>query len=69
MRNRYFARSRPDSWPHDRRCARRAARMALSTSTSVARATTASGCSVDGSIDANVAPPVAGTDRPPMNSP
>ena len=38
MRNRYFARSRPDSWPHDRRCARRAARTALSTSTAVALA-------------------------------
>ena len=34
-----------------------------------ARATSASGCSVDGSIEVNVSPPVAGTDRPPMNSP
>ena len=51
MRNRYLARSLPDSWPHDRRWARRAARTALSTSTGVARATGASGCSVAGSID------------------
>ena len=39
MRNRYLARSRPDSWPHDRRWARRAASTALSTSAGVARAT------------------------------
>ena len=32
-------------------------------------ATSASGCSVDGSIETNVSPPVAGTDRPLMNRP
>jgi hypothetical protein len=41
----------------------------LSTSTSVAFATVASGSSVDGSIETKVPPPVAGTERPLMNRP
>jgi hypothetical protein len=69
MRNRYLARSRPESLPQVRRWARRAARTARSTSGGVARATLASGCSVAGSIETNVSPPVAGTNRPLMNRP
>ena len=54
IRNRYFARSLPGRRAPARRWARRAARTALSTSAGVARATSASGSSVAGSIVVNV---------------
>ena len=69
IRNRYLARSRPGSPPQLLPVARRAERMALSTSASVALATSASGSSVDGSIVLKVAPSDDGTSRPPMNRP
>ena len=69
MRNRYFARSLPGSGAQARFAARRAARTALSMSAAVARATSASGCSVAGSTLVKVAPSDAWTSRPPMNRP
>ena len=47
----------------------RAVRTALSISAGVARLISASGCSVDGSMEVNVLPSDEGTSRPPMNSP
>jgi hypothetical protein len=69
IRNRYFARSLPDSVLHDRRNALRAARTALSMSAAVARATSASFSSVAGLTVANTCPSDAATSLPPMNRP
>ena len=69
IRNRYFARSRPGRLPHERRPARTAAATALSMSAAEAFATSASGCSVDGSTVVNVAPPAASRNLPSTNRP
>jgi hypothetical protein len=69
IRNRYFARSLPGRLPHRVLCARRAARMALSTSAVVARETSAMTSSVAGLTLLNTPPSAAWTSRPSMNRP
>ena len=69
IRKRYFARSRPGSEPQLARWARRAARMARSTSAGVARETSASFSSVAGSTVWKTPLSEASTSRPLMNSP
>ena len=69
MRNRYLARSRPGSSPHERLNALRATATALLTSSTPARATSASGSSVAGSMVVNHWPLLGATSLPPTNRP